>query len=132
MISYGIKVENGSTVTADICVIGGGPAGITIALELASTKKRILVLEAGTRDKSKRAREPFYRGENIGLPYDIARTRSRRFGGTTDRWAGYTALMDRVDFDARPWVPHSGWPIAYDDVIPYYKRAHKLLKSHNS
>jgi choline dehydrogenase-like flavoprotein len=33
--------------------------------------------------------------------------------------------LDEVDFAARPWVPHSGWPFTRSALDPYYARAHR-------
>jgi len=127
MILNGKKLENGKILDYDICIVGSGPAGLSVALELEPTRKRICVLEAGDRDESKKEKKEFYKGENAGLPYDIAGSRSRRLGGTSDRWAGYCALLDPEDFEKKSWIPNSGWPISYQNLLPFYKRAHRFL-----
>ncbi len=42
----GARTSLRSTVKADVCVIGGGLAGLTTALELSRRKKRVVLLEA--------------------------------------------------------------------------------------
>jgi len=32
-----------------------------------------------------------------------------------------------LDFDQRPWVPNSGWPITYGEIKPFYERACDIL-----
>jgi choline dehydrogenase-like flavoprotein len=34
--------------------------------------------------------------------------------------------LDPIDFETRSWVPHSGWPITFQDLVPYYDRARAL------
>lgn len=127
MIINGRTLENNKVMDYDICIVGSGPAGLAVALELEPSKRRICILEAGDRDESKKEKKEFYKGENVGLPYDIAGSRSRRLGGTSDRWAGYCALLDPEDFEKKSWIPNSGWPISYDELLPFYRRAHRLL-----
>ena len=45
-------------------------------------------------------------------------------GGTTTVWGGRCAPFDPIDFERRPHVPHSGWPVSRADLDPYYARAH--------
>ena len=128
MIADGRDLQDGATLDYDICIVGSGPAGITAALQLAETDRRICLLEAGGREKSIAEQYEFYAGESVGLPYDVGRTRSRRFGGTSDRWAGYCALLDPSDFQTREWVPDSGWPIPYKEVFSYCRKAHRFMR----
>ena len=47
MIQSADEIVRDAVVQANICIIGGGPAGITLALELARTGKSVLLLESG-------------------------------------------------------------------------------------
>jgi len=68
------------------------------------------------------------RGSRSGQRYPrLERTRSRFFGGSTNCWAGFCRPLDPIDFEARDWVPHSGWPFSYDALAPYYATASTLL-----
>ena len=127
MIVEGQKIKSASSLDYDICIAGSGPAGITLAMELAKSKKRICILEAGDRKPSKTELNEFFSGENIGPPYKLTDCRSRQFGGTSDQWAGYLAMLDACDFKENSAIPLSGWPIAYEDVLPYYERAHTIF-----
>ena len=42
-------------------------------------------------------------------------------------WAGWCRPLDPIDFEARAAVPHSGWPFAFDELLPHYERAYALL-----
>src|SRR5262249_44740880 len=36
--------------------------------------------------------------------------------------------LDPLDFEARDWVPHSGWPITRAALEPYYRRAEDVMQ----
>lgn len=106
----------------DLCVIGGGAAGITIARELLGSGLSICLVEAGGLELDENAQE-LYAGDNVGLPVGLDFGRLRLLGGTTNHWSGRCAPFDPIDFDRRDWVPRSGWPISRADLDPYYLRA---------
>jgi len=127
-------IVDGRTLTEkelnfDICIVGSGPAGMTVALELQNTKKRICVLEAGDLRPTKESQD-FYKTELLGphKPSSAFDThRYRCFGGTSCAWAGGCAPLDKSDFEPLDFMPYSGWPITLTDLAPFYKRAHSLL-----
>jgi choline dehydrogenase-like flavoprotein len=55
--------------------------------------------------------------------------RHRRLGGSTAIWGGRCMPFDPIDFEARSSVPYSGWPLSYDDLLPYYPRANALSEA---
>lgn len=115
-------------VEADVCIVGAGAAGISMAREFIGTSKRVVVLESGGFEFDKRT-QSLYRGENIGLPtFDVAENRLRYFGGTTNHWAGHCRPLDPIDFERRDWIPHSGWPISRATLEPYYRRAQPICE----
>lgn len=113
-------------ITADICIVGAGAAGIAIARELAGTPIRVLLVESGD-FAFRHAPQLLYRGRNVGLPsFSIARSRLRRFGGSTTRWAGQCRPLDPIDFEKRDWIPNSGWPFDRAHLEPFYERAQRV------
>lgn len=113
---------------ADVCIVGAGAAGITLARELKGTKLEVCVLESGglAPDPGTQA---LVAGDNVGFPYyDLQATRVRVFGGTTIHWAGVCRPLEPIDFEAREWVPQSGWPITKASLDPYYARAQPILE----
>lgn len=121
-------VDEGSVVKTTVCVVGAGVAGITLALELDQQGIDVCLLESGGFKPDEGTRD-LYRGENVGLPYTFADgSRSRYLGGSSNCWGGWCRPLDPWDFEARDWVPHSGWPFGLDELEPYYDRTHALLK----
>ena len=104
----------------DCYVIGAGPAGITLALELAKASKSVLVFETGTVTE---ARGDMPNAVNYGhFPDGWWDQHSiRALGGTSRVWSGWCATLMEVDF-ANP-VTGVRWPIAKSDLAPYYPRA---------
>ena len=95
---------------ADICIIGGGAAGIAIAREFIGSRWSAIVLESGGREFEQRIQD-FNRGENTRGDFKLDESRFRLAGGTTMVWGGWCTPLDELDFERRSWVPHSGWPL---------------------
>jgi choline dehydrogenase-like flavoprotein len=111
---------------ADICIVGAGAAGITLAVEFARKGKQVLLLEGGgaLREETSQA---LYDSEVVGLPHRGIHTgRIRVKGGTTVRWGGQILELDAFDFTPRPGVPESGWPFPKTELTSFYERALQL------
>ena len=52
------------TAPIDVCIVGGGAAGLTLANALCDSKLDVLLLEAGALQQT-RASQDFYRGELV-------------------------------------------------------------------
>jgi choline dehydrogenase-like flavoprotein len=117
------SISDSSNIFFDVCIIGAGPAGITVARELAGKGLQVLLLEAGGFTHPPATRDHPYRGANIGRPYDPVLTRLRFFGGTSNHWGGWCRPLDAIDFMERDYVPLSGWPIERNDLLPFYEKA---------
>ena len=128
MLSDAHEIPSGSTITTDVCIIGAGAAGITLAREFIGQPFRVCLLESGGLSFDSR-RQSLNSGTNVGLPYyALEGTRLRHFGGTTNHWGGWCRPLDPIDFEARPWVPHSGWPFNFETLRPYYERAQDMCQ----
>lgn len=114
---------------ADVCIIGAGAAGITLALELADRPLSVCVLESGGAGADARTND-LNRGHVASeQPYlNLDQCRLRYFGGSTNHWTGLCHRLEPIDFERRDWVPLSGWPIAYDEVAGFYRRAHEICE----
>ncbi|ALI98882.1 GMC oxidoreductase [Rufibacter tibetensis] len=109
---------------ADICIVGGGPAAIAMALQLASKSIKVVIVTGGGWTQTL-ANKDIYKGE-VSPPMSHERPdkmRRRQFGGGTAVWAGRCVPFEPIDYRHRSWVPDSGWPITYKEMVPYYKKA---------
>jgi choline dehydrogenase-like flavoprotein len=114
-------------IDCDLCIAGAGAAGITLALKLARPGRRIVVLESGGLEFDGET-QGLYRGRTTGQPYfNLTSCRLRFFGGTTNHWGGRCGLPRPMDFESRPGVGLPGWPIGYDELMPYIEQASALL-----
>jgi choline dehydrogenase-like flavoprotein len=98
-----------AVLETDLCIVGSGPAAITMAQEFNNTPLRVLLLEAGGLEK---------------------------VGGNARCWCIHTSKtkhsvrllpLAEADFEERPSLPHSGWPITRDALGLYYVRAQMAL-----
>ncbi|MFL5468817.1 MAG: FAD-dependent oxidoreductase [Gemmatimonadaceae bacterium] len=120
-------LPTGTVLEGDLCIVGAGASGITIAREFANSPLKVILLEGGGFDFDPQLQDLF-RGEIVGQPYfPLQAAALHYFGGSTNHWAGYCSLYEPIDFEKRDWVPHSGWPITRADLDPFYARAHSVL-----
>jgi choline dehydrogenase-like flavoprotein len=117
-----------TNVQTDLCIIGGGIAGISIVREFIGTRVNVCLIESGGHELDAET-QALHELRNVGYPTRqnfIAR--ARYFGGTSNLWAGRSMRLDPIDFEPRNWVPNSGWPIAFADVASHYARAENALE----
>jgi choline dehydrogenase-like flavoprotein len=118
----------GTVLDADICIVGGGAAGITLAREFATSKLNVVLLESGGLKPDAKTQE-LYAGASIGHRYlDPAACRLRYFGGSTNHWGGWCAPLDAIDFERRESIPYSGWPFTRAFLEPWYRRAQEVCQ----
>ncbi|HSJ69200.1 MAG TPA: GMC family oxidoreductase [Anditalea sp.] len=121
-------IDNQSLIEGDLCIIGAGAAGISMALEFVNSSQTVILLESGGFEYEVET-QSLNQGYNVGQNYfPLKASRLRFFGGTTGHWAGFCAPLDPIDFEERPWVPHSGWPFTKQDLDPFYERAQKVCE----
>jgi choline dehydrogenase-like flavoprotein len=114
-----------SALAADIVIIGGGAAGITLARHFAGRhSKQVILLESGGVSLDASVQE-LYSGTLAGVRADppLDASRLRLWGGTTNHWMGWCRPLEASDFERRRDWPESGWPISRRDVEPYYRQA---------
>ena len=108
----------------DICIVGSGAAGITAAIELSKSALKVCLLESGGLEYDDDT-QALYEGTVTNPHYlSLSNSRLRFFGGTTNHWEGSCRPLDPIDFERRPWVPHSGWPFDRAHLDTFYRRAH--------
>lgn len=120
-------LDNQAILEGDICIIGAGPAGISMALALQHSNKKVILLEGGGFEYDDQMQE-LYAGTSSGQRYfPLKSIRLHYFGGTSGHWAGFCAPFDDIDFQKRDWVANSGWPITKQDLDPFYAKAQDIL-----
>ena len=118
----------------DLLIIGAGPAGLSIANSLSESALRICLIDSGGMDYD-RETQGLADGENLGMSYfPLVRSRFLRFGGSMNGWSDreahpptQVAPLNPYDFEAKDWVPDSGWPITYSELDEFYDRAQALF-----
>ena len=106
-------------IECEICIVGGGAAGITLAAELAGLPARVCLLESGGL-AHEAGPQSLLRGTLVGSPYpELHETRLAALGGSTALWAGWCRPLDPIDFETREWIPDRRWPFAADEVRPF-------------
>jgi choline dehydrogenase-like flavoprotein len=114
------SLPDGKTIETDVCIVGAGAAGITLALEFIGQPFRVCLLESGGFEFDEDT-QSLYDGETVGLPYTpLKAARVRYFGGTTNHWSGWCRPLDEIDFESRDWIPHSGWPFGKSHLVSFY------------
>jgi len=112
------------TQTSDICIVGAGPAGIVMALELARAGLSVILVESGKTAPDESAQRlgdtPHF---DAARHAPMALATRRQVGGASNIWGGRCVPYDPVDFDDRPFIAHSSWPVRYDELMPYFQRA---------
>jgi choline dehydrogenase-like flavoprotein len=127
----------------DVIVIGSGAGGGTLALRLAPSGKRILLLERG--DHVRREKENWSsQAVNLEGRYqtkevwkdrhgkDLHPHTNYAVGGNTKFFGAALFRLRREDFGE---LRHHGglspaWPIRYEDLEPYYAQAEALYQVH--
>ncbi|MDB2576647.1 GMC family oxidoreductase [Planctomycetota bacterium] len=121
MLINGDSLDEGSEISSDICIIGGGAAGLSIAAEFNGTGHTVSIIESGGLGYSKAA-QALNEVETTALPIG-SRARFRQFGGSTTEWSGKWLMLTSQDFTPKAWLPHSDWPLSHEDLLDYYERA---------
>jgi len=127
-------------IETDVCIVGSGPAGMTIAGEFVNSGVRVCLLDAGGNHAE--TDSPGLCAGSVHSPdgYDmnvLREGRARQFGGAANLWShrlhkGREAFvrcvpLDAIDFERRAWVPESGWPFSRQDLEPFYERARRIF-----
>jgi choline dehydrogenase-like flavoprotein len=123
-------IIQGVCLETEICIIGSGPAGISIALELIKANKKIVILTGGGYHETEFNRDLNKGSVDSNCSHEpLEENRRRVFGGASTAWGGRCIPMDAIDFQKRSWIPNSGWPISDNDLKPYYEIASTYLKT---
>jgi choline dehydrogenase-like flavoprotein len=117
------SLTSGTELEADVAVVGAGPAGITLALELADAGHSVLVIESGgDKPNAQTQRLADTAGEDPGHAGMRIATR-RQVGGASNIWGGRCVPFDPIDFQPRRATEGARWPVGYAELEGYYARA---------
>ena len=115
-------------IRADICLVGAGAAGITMACALAESGLQVCLIEGGGFELDANVQN-LYDGPSIGQQVaNPLACRLRYFGGTTNHWQGWCAPLQSSDLRPRAWVAGGGWPIAPEELDPWFGRARPVCQ----
>lgn len=122
------SIPQNQVIETEVCIVGAGAAGITLAREFIGQRFRVCLLESGGLRFDENI-QSLYKGEIVGLPYTpLEAARVRYFGGTTNHWSGWCWPLDEIDFESRDWVPYSGWPFDKSHLNQFYQRAQPICQ----
>ena len=122
------SLSGGSTVDADVTVVGAGPAGIVIALELGKAGFSVALVESGRLRLSgptQKLGDTDHYDPRRHAP--ISQSTPRQFGLPSIIFRGICLPSAPVDFAASSHIPYSSSPIRYEDLEGYFQRASDYL-----
>ncbi|MDM9380183.1 GMC family oxidoreductase [Chlorogloeopsis sp. ULAP01] len=130
-------LTNNEVIKTEVCIVGAGPAGITLAREFIGQDFRVCLVESGDLEFN-RETQSLSEGETVGEPFpNLQDMRHRQFGGHANVWNveinnkqfGLRHMpLDAIDFEKRNCVPYSGWPFSKSHLNSFYERAHEVCK----
>ena len=107
-----------------VLIIGSGPAGLTLALELEKKNIKTVIIEAGGEEYNNKS-QSFYKINTEGVALkDISNSRLRQFGGTSGIWGGWSKPLSDLDF--------KNFGLNPNQIKGYQKKACEILSIENS
>ncbi len=130
MIIESKKFDPGTVLDSAICIVGSGPAAISMAMSLLEQRRKIIILAGGSWTETPENRELNKGFADPVMSHEpLEENRARVFGGASALWGGRCLPLDPIDFLERSWIPHSGWPITYEELASYYPRSLQLCEA---
>ncbi len=115
----------------DVCIIGTGPAGSTLAQRMSEAGQRVLLLESGSALTDSAGMQESVKLDSYSvsgsIEYPLQGSRLRALGGTSNIWTGRCPRLLPIDFSSNPLAPKGKWPVTYAEMQPYYRKAEQTL-----
>ena len=128
LIDLQLVPKNTNYSEFDFLIIGAGVAGTVLAKSLASSGKKIALIEGGGSEYTELSQN-LYKGLVTGDPYfDLDVTRLRFFGGSSNHWTGMCRSFEKIDFEREYLGNIYKWPIKFNDIEKYKKKACEILE----
>jgi choline dehydrogenase-like flavoprotein len=118
---------------SQVCIIGAGLAGLTLAHKLSQCGIDIALLEAGGPSLEPRSQSLFAQARNAGAHHLGLHTgRFRAFGGSSIRWGGQVLPNSppnrvRSSISGPSQKQETVWPIPEAGLQPFYTEAQTVL-----
>ena len=116
-------------IQSEVAVIGAGPAGISLALEFARQGHEVTLIESGANRFSAQAQTLGDATLGSARQAPMSESTRRQIGGASAIWGGRCLPYDPIDFVNRSYIPHSRWPVAYEDIAPYFEKTSDYFRS---
>ncbi len=132
MLTNALTDKIDDVIHTDVCIVGAGPAGTTIARALDNSGINVTVIESGGFKYSNTLKDNFSLAGLttdlwIGREYFTTHT-ARQIGGNAVSWQGWCRELDAEDFIERDYIPLSGWPVTKQELDPWYEQSLNILK----
>jgi choline dehydrogenase-like flavoprotein len=138
MFQSGLSVVDGSTVRTGVCIVGSGPAGLTVASELVAAGLEVVLVESGGRDFQPLAQELSQVTHSELALVNVVENRRRQVGGNSNVWVVKMvdlvmgvryAPLDPIDFAGMAHQSETGWPFGLDELRPHYEAAQQICQA---
>ena len=131
-----LEISEQTKLHGQVVVVGSGIAGSELATHLSRHGREVVLVESGRKQfdpsiqalndviflgKRHRESNPNASYQNYLPPKLRGVSRVRQFGGTSNVWTGKWKYFQPSDFEGRPWVANSCWPIRFNDLSEYYR-----------
>ncbi len=115
----GLEGEQGpAELQADVCIVGGGIAGLVLANKLCDAGFDVVLLEGGGASPEPAEQALTSEVELSGEPHLGTREgRTRALGGSSVSWGGQLL----------PMADGANWPVPVSELEPFYSEIHQLL-----
>jgi choline dehydrogenase-like flavoprotein len=120
------SLPDGENITCNLCIVGAGPIGLSLANALSGPGRDVVLVESGRETRSQEI-EDLSGGETRGNKYaPLTMYRRRVLGGASTIWGGRCVPYDPIDFEKRGHPAYGGWPFDHETITPYYAKAMDL------